>query len=83
MVFLVINVIVCLFLFVFYYWFYFDFRYVMRSIYFYNYFFVLFKNNFFILGEIVWVIVRIFNMFFSFLLVLYFVRKLYIILFLY
>lgn len=45
--------------------------------------FVLFKNNSLTLSETAWVIVRTFNMLFSFLLALHFVRKLYIILFLY
>lgn len=83
MVFLVINVTVCLFLLVSYYWFHFDFRYATRSIYFHKYLFVLFENNSLTLSETAWVIVRTFNMLFSFLLALHFVRKLYIILFLY
>lgn len=83
MVFLVIKVIVCLFLLVSYYWFHFDFRYATRSIYFYNYLFVLFENNSLTLSETAWVIVRTFNMLFSFSLALHFVRKLFIMLFLY
>lgn len=78
-----INVTVCLFLLVSYYWFHFDSRYATRSIYFYNYLFVLFENNSLTLSETAWVIVRTFNMLFSFSLALHFVRKLFIILFLY